>query len=32
MIFMNGLATEAAGPMDAQRAHELLDGQLDALL
>jgi TetR/AcrR family transcriptional repressor of nem operon len=32
MIFMNGLAAEAAGPMDVQRAHELLEGQLDALL
>ena len=32
MIFMNGLATEAAGPMDLSTAHALLDGQLDALL
>ena len=32
MIFMNGLATEAAGPMDIQEAHALLDAQLDALL
>ena len=32
MIFMNGLATEAAGPMELSTAHALLDGQLDALL
>ena len=32
MIFMDGLATQAAGPMDIADAHKLLDGQLDALL
>jgi TetR/AcrR family transcriptional repressor of nem operon len=32
MIFMNGLATEAAGPMELTEAHALLDAQLDALL
>lgn len=32
MIFMDGLATQASGPMDVGAAHELLDGQLDALL
>lgn len=32
MIFMDGLATQAAGPMDIKEAHALLDGQLDALL
>jgi len=32
MIFMDGLATQATGPMDAEAAHELLNGQLDALL
>ena len=32
MIFMDGLATQAAGPMEAEEAHALLDGQLDALL
>jgi len=32
MIFMDGLATQATGPMNAEEAHELLDGQLDALL
>jgi TetR/AcrR family transcriptional repressor of nem operon len=32
MIFMNGLATEAAGPMEVSKAHALLDAQLDALL
>ena len=32
IIFMNGLATEAAGPMDLSTAHALLDAQLDALL
>jgi len=32
MIFMDGLATQATGPMDVSQAHALLDGQLDALL
>jgi len=32
MIFMNGLATEAAGPMELEAAHALLDAQFDALL
>jgi TetR/AcrR family transcriptional repressor of nem operon len=32
MIFMDGLATQATGPMDVETAHEVLDGQLDALL
>ena len=32
MIFMDGLATQAMGPMDAAEAHKLLNGQLDALL
>ena len=32
MIFMDGLATQATGPMNVEQAHELLDGQLDALL
>ena len=32
MIFMDGLATQATGPMDVKEAHALLDGQLDALL
>ena len=32
MIFMDGLATQATGPMNVEEAHELLDGQLDALL
>ena len=32
MIFMDGLATQATGPMNAEAAHELLNGQLDALL
>jgi len=32
MIFMDGLATQATGPMNIEDAHELLDGELDALL
>jgi TetR/AcrR family transcriptional repressor of nem operon len=32
MIFMDGLAAQATGPMSPEQAHELLDGQLDALL
>jgi TetR/AcrR family transcriptional repressor of nem operon len=32
MIFMDGLATQATGPMEVEEAHALLDGQLDALL
>ena len=32
MIFMDGLATLATGPMQVEEAHALLDGQLDALL
>jgi hypothetical protein len=32
MIFMDGLATQAAGPMKPEEAHALLDSQLDALL
>ena len=32
MIFMDGLATQATGPMNIEDAHKLLDGQLDALL
>jgi TetR/AcrR family transcriptional regulator, transcriptional repressor for nem operon len=32
MIFMDGLATQATGPMNVEDAHRLLDGQLDALL
>ena len=32
MIFMDGLATQATGHMNVEQAHELLDGQLDALL
>jgi TetR/AcrR family transcriptional repressor of nem operon len=32
MIFMDGLATQATGPMNVKEAHALLDGQLDALL
>jgi len=32
MIFMDGLATQATGPMNVDEAHALLDGQLDALL
>ena len=32
MIFMDGLATQVTGPMNAEAAHELLNGQLDALL
>ena len=32
MIFMDGLAAQATGPMSSEQAHELLDGQLDALL
>jgi len=31
MIFMDGLATQATGPMDHEDAHRLLDEQLDAL-
>ena len=32
MTFMDGLAAQASGPMRPEQAHELLDGQLDALL
>ena len=32
MIFMDGLATQATGPMKIEQAHEILDAQLDALL
>ena len=32
MIFMDGLATLATGPMESAEAHQLVDGQLDALL
>ncbi len=32
MIFMDGLATQATGRMNAEDAHRLLDGQLDAVL
>ena len=32
VIFMNGLATQAAGPMSPEEAHKHLDGQLDAVL
>jgi TetR/AcrR family transcriptional repressor of nem operon len=32
VIFMDGLATQATGPMNVEEAHALLDGQLDALL
>ncbi len=32
MIFMDGLATQATGPMEVEEAHELLNDQLDALL
>jgi TetR/AcrR family transcriptional repressor of nem operon len=32
MIFMDGLATQATGPMKVEEAHALLDGQLAALL
>ena len=31
MIFMDGLATQATGPMDHEDAHRMLDAQLDAL-
>lgn len=32
MIFMDGLATQAGGPMDVKEAHAILDAQLDAIL
>jgi TetR/AcrR family transcriptional repressor of nem operon len=32
MIFMDGLATQATGPMDVTEAHVILNAQLDALL
>ena len=32
MIFMDGLATQAVGPMKTEEAHALLDGQLESLL
>ena len=32
VIFMDGLAAQATGPMNVAEAHALLDGQLDALL
>jgi TetR/AcrR family transcriptional repressor of nem operon len=32
MIFMDGLATKAIGPMKVEEAHALLDAQLDAVL
>ena len=32
MIFMDGLATQATGPMDVDEAHAVLDAQLDAVL
>ena len=32
MIFMDGLATQATGPMNADEAHAVLDAQLDAVL
>ena len=32
MIFMDGLATQATGRMNAEGAHRLLDGQLDSVL
>jgi TetR/AcrR family transcriptional repressor of nem operon len=32
MIFMDGLAAQATGPMSPKQAHELLDAQLNALL
>jgi TetR/AcrR family transcriptional repressor of nem operon len=31
MIFMDGLATQATGPMNVEEAHAVLDAQLDAL-
>lgn len=31
MIFMDGLAAQAAGPMNPKAAHKLLDAQLDAV-
>jgi len=32
MIFMDGLAAQATGPMNVEEAHALLDTQLDAVL
>jgi TetR/AcrR family transcriptional repressor of nem operon len=32
MVFMNGLAMQAGGPMTAEQAHVLLGAQLDAVL
>jgi TetR/AcrR family transcriptional repressor of nem operon len=32
MIFMDGLATQATGPMNVDEAHAVLNAQLDALL
>ena len=32
MIFMDGLATQATGPMEVKEAHAVLDAQLDAVL
>jgi TetR/AcrR family transcriptional repressor of nem operon len=32
MIFMDGLAAQASGPMERHEAHALLDAQLDVLL
>lgn len=32
MIFMDGLATQATGPMNVNEAHAVLDAQLDAVL
>lgn len=32
MIFMDGLAAQATGPMNVKEAHAVLDAQLDALL
>ena len=32
MIFMDGLTTQATGPMDLSEAHAVLDAQLDAIL
>ena len=32
VIFMDGLATQAVGPMKTDEAHALLDGQLESLL
>jgi len=32
MIFMDGLATQATGPMNVDEAHALLDAQLDVLI